>query len=67
MSLKYLQRRDDMKLSKAAKARVKRLTPAERKAVAKACILLADCELITSAKCNTIIRSMQGAYNNIGR
>jgi len=48
-----------MKLSKAAKARIKRMSAAEKKSMAKAAVLLADAEMITSARCETILRTLQ--------
>ena len=47
-----------MKLSKSAKARLRRMTNAEKKAVEKAAILLADAEMITSMRCATILRTL---------
>jgi len=39
-----------MKLSKAAKARLKRMSANDKKAVIKAALLLADCEVISNAR-----------------
>jgi hypothetical protein len=46
-----------VKLSKSAKARIKRMSAADRKAMVKAATLLADAELITAARCAAIIRT----------
>ena len=52
-----------MKLSKGAKARIKLMTNAERKALIKAARLLAESEVITMARCQTLIRwAMKGGY-----
>lgn len=50
-----------MKLSKAAKKRFKRLNMGERKAVAKAALLLADAEAITPGRYDAIIRTLKGS------
>jgi hypothetical protein len=47
-----------MKLSKCAKARIKRMTNAELKAVMKAAVLLADAEIISSSRCDAIMRTL---------
>ena len=46
-----------MKMSKTAKARLKRMTAGEKKACMKAARLLADCELITDARYVAIART----------
>lgn len=48
-----------MKLSKAAKARLKRMSSSERKAVLKAGILLADCECISNDRYMAIHRTLK--------
>ncbi len=45
-----------MKLSKASKARIKRMTATERKALLKASILLADNDIITNGRYMAIHR-----------
>jgi hypothetical protein len=52
-----------LKLSKAAKARIKRMSASERKAMVKAAAMLADAELITGARYSAIIRTC----GNMGR
>lgn len=47
-----------MKLSKAAKARIKRMPASEKKKCASAARLLADCEMITPERCHTILRTL---------
>jgi len=47
-----------MKLSKQAKARLKRMSSSEKKAVLKASMLLADCEIITSQRYTAIHRTI---------
>ena len=47
-----------MKLSKSAKSRIKRMTVTELKAVMKAAILLADSEIISSSRCDAIMRTL---------
>jgi hypothetical protein len=49
--------RDIMKLSKAAKARIKRMNSADKKAVIKAAALLADCEIISSGRYTAVHRT----------
>jgi hypothetical protein len=52
-----------MKLSKSAKQRIKMLTQAERKSLAKSARVLAECECITMKRADTIIRwSMKSGY-----
>jgi|TARA_R110000751_G_scaffold302626_1_gene416779 hypothetical protein len=52
-----------MKLSKGAKARVKMMTSAERKALCKAARLLAESEIITMKRAETLIRfASKGGY-----
>jgi hypothetical protein len=46
-----------MKLSKGAKARIKRMSATERKALVKASNLLADCECITADRASAIART----------
>jgi len=46
-----------MKLSKASKARIKRMTMVERKQLLKAAVLLADSEVITNSKYMTVLRA----------
>lgn len=50
-----------MKLSKAAKARIKRMTLAERKQLLKAATLLADNEVITHSKWASISRTLHSS------
>lgn len=45
-----------MKLSKRAKARIKLMTVAEKKAVTKAARTLAECDAITFKRADVIIR-----------
>ena len=45
-----------MKLSKSAKSRLKMMTAAERKTVCKSVKLLAECEVITMKRAETVIR-----------
>lgn len=47
-----------MKLSKGAKARIKRMSASELKAVMKAAVLLADAEIISSSRCDAIMRTL---------
>jgi len=47
-----------VKVSKAGKQRVKRMKASERGAVVKAAILLCDTELISSKRCDAIIRTI---------
>jgi hypothetical protein len=49
-----------MKLSKAAKARLKRMSMTEKKAVKKAADLLADTEIITNQRYAAIARTLNG-------
>jgi len=46
-----------LKLSKAAKARIKRMSASERKALVKAAQMLADAEIITSDRYAAIYRT----------
>ena len=46
-----------MKLSKAAKGRIKRMTAADRKKVRVAAALLADSEIISADRYNAIARA----------
>ena len=46
-----------MKMSKTAKARIKRMSMVERKDCIKAARLLADCEMITDARYAAIART----------
>jgi len=46
-----------MKLSKSAKARIKRMSASERKACVKAAFMLADCEMITAGRAQAIART----------
>jgi len=46
-----------MKLSKSAKARIKRMSASERKACVKAAFMLADAEMITPARAHAIART----------
>ena len=50
-----------MKLSKQAKARIKRMNSSERKALIKASALLADCEIISSSRFAAIARTCNGS------
>lgn len=50
-----------MKLSKAAKARVKRMNMGERKAVLKAAMLMADNEMITPDRYAAIHRTLSSS------
>lgn len=56
-----------MKLSKAAKARIKRMSAADRKAAGKAAILLADAEMISDERCSTILRTLGRAGSSFIR
>jgi hypothetical protein len=49
-----------MKLSKSAKARIKRMSSADRKALIKASNLLADCDCITAERAVAIARTARG-------
>tara|TARA_R110000824_G_scaffold207741_1_gene393227 strand:- start:1984 stop:2142 length:159 start_codon:yes stop_codon:yes gene_type:complete len=52
-----------MKLSKGAKARIKLMTNPERKALIKATRLLAEAEVITFKRAQTVIRwCVKGGY-----
>jgi hypothetical protein len=52
-----------MKLSKGAKLRLKMMTAAERKSVAKSARALAECECISMKRADTIIRwTQKGGY-----
>jgi len=52
-----------MKLSRGAKQRIKMLTQAERKSLAKCAKVLAECECITMKRADAIIRwSAKGGY-----
>jgi hypothetical protein len=52
-----------MKLSKGAKSRIKMMTAAEKKSIAKAARVLAECECITMKRAEAIIRwSKKGCY-----
>lgn len=52
-----------MKLSKGSKQRIKMMTQAERKSLAKAARVLADAECITMKRADVIIKwSMKGGY-----
>jgi len=48
-----------MKLSKQAKARLKRMSASEKKAIKKAADLLADCECITNQRYSAIARTLK--------
>ena len=48
-----------MKLSKSAKARIKRMSSADRKKLAAAAKLLADCEVITGARYGAVHRILK--------
>ena len=50
-----------VKVSKAGKARIKRMSAADRKKVESACVLLANTELISSARCAAIQRTVTAA------
>jgi hypothetical protein len=50
-----------MKLSKAAKARIKRMNATERKAIMKAAVLLADNDCITAGRAAAIARTLKGS------
>tara|TARA_Y100001963_G_scaffold2167_1_gene2922 strand:- start:584 stop:751 length:168 start_codon:yes stop_codon:yes gene_type:complete len=52
---------DMTKASKAAKARVKRSSASEKKAIVKAAAMLADYELITDARYRAILRATKMA------
>jgi len=52
-----------MKLSKGAKARIKLMTNAERKSLCKAARLLAESEVVTMKRAETVIRwCAKGGY-----
>ena len=50
-----------MKLSKMAKARIKRMSASEKKSLVKASALLADCEIISSGRYVAIARTCSGS------
>ena len=50
------------KASKAAKARLKRMSMTDKAKIKKAAAMLADCELITSARYNAILRACKAGY-----
>jgi hypothetical protein len=50
-----------MKLSKMAKARIKRMNMSERKAALKAAALLADAEMITAQRYAAIHRTLNNS------
>ena len=50
-----------MKLSKAAKARLKRMSIADKKKVRAAAALLADCEVITAERYYAVSRTLGGS------
>lgn len=52
-----------MKLSKEAKSRIKRMSAADRKALAKAALLLADCEIITRGRYDAIARTLKSCMH----
>ena len=47
-----------MRLSKAAKARIKRLSPSKRGSLAKAALTMADHDLITYKRYEAIVRAL---------
>ena len=47
-----------MRLSKAAKARIKRLSPSKRVSLAKAALTMADHDLITYKRYEAIVRAL---------
>ena len=51
------------KLSKSAKARIKRMSAAERKAVFKAATLLSDTEVITHHRWAAVARAISSCSN----
>lgn len=51
-----------MKLSKGAKARIKRMSASERKAVLKSARDLADAEVISMQKYMAVHRACKGGY-----
>jgi len=50
-----------VKVSKAAKARIKRMSAAEKNAIQKAAKLLADAELISHGRVNAIFRTVRSS------
>ena len=50
------------KASKAAKARLKRMSMTDKAKIKKAAAMLADCELITSARYSAILRACKAGY-----
>ena len=50
-----------VKVSKQGKARIKRMTASERKALIKAAAMLADCECITPKRFDAIVRTARSA------
>ena len=52
-----------MKLSKAAKARIKRMSSGDKKALVKAANFLADVECITADRAATIARTVRNGMN----
>ena len=53
------------KLSKASKARIKRMTVAERKALLKAAAMLADVDAITQGRYMAIRRAIKSCYSSV--
>lgn len=51
-----------MKLSKAAKARIKRMTMADKKSLVKAAGHLADCDAISNDRYVAIMRACKSGY-----
>ncbi len=54
-----------VKVSKAGKARLKRLSMAERKAVQKASMLLADTELMSDKRFDAIMRALKSCSSGL--
>ena len=50
-----------MKLSKMCKARIKRMSSAEKKQLVKSAAFLADCEVISSARYIAVARTCNGS------
>jgi len=54
-----------VKVSKAGKARLKRCNMAERKAVQKASMLLADMELLSDKRYDAIMRALKSCSSGL--
>tara|TARA_R110002012_G_scaffold211793_3_gene382732 strand:- start:681 stop:848 length:168 start_codon:yes stop_codon:yes gene_type:complete len=54
-----------VKMSKEAKARIKRMSQAEKKALLKAAAMLADCDAITNGRYLAIRRAIKSCYSSM--